>query len=100
MHTPNHLPGPGDWTFVRACSYDEYDSPMNITRGVAFDEATHVLLGDPQGILHLVPVRGKGRQRNGATWILTGDADSPTLLPSIQNTSWHGWIKRGEMSDA
>ena len=94
-----HL-SPGDWCFIRADSYDEEGSPDMQTHGVAFEEATHVLFCNPHGNYHEVPIRGKGRQRNGKTWILTGDADAPTLHPSIKSSYWHGWFENGEMRDA
>ena len=100
MHARNLVPSAGDWTFVRADSYGEDDSPSRITRGVSFDDATHLLFCDPHGTLHLVAVRGKGKQPNGASWILTGTMDAPTLSPSIKSTSWQGWLENGELRDA
>ncbi len=35
---------------------------------------------------------------NGATWLLTGPAESPTLHPSVNCVGccgWHGWLKNG-----
>ena len=100
MHKPDADLEPGDWCFCRADTYDDEGSPDESTLGVSFDEATHVLLCDPNGIWHKPAVRGKGHQRNGATWILTGTEDAPTLHPSLQDSQWHGWLKNGVVSDA
>jgi hypothetical protein len=40
----------------------------------------------------------KPDNRNGATWLLTGPADAPTLQPSINCVGcckWHGWLTAG-----
>lgn len=100
MHKPDCDLGPGDWCFVRADSYNAEGDPDRDTLGVSFKDATHVLFSDPYDNWHKVSVRGKGRQRNGATWTLTGDEDAPTLHPSVENSVWHGWFKNGQMRDA
>ena len=100
MHKPNCDLGAGDWCFLRADSYNAEGEPDRDTLGVSFNAATHVLFSDPCDRWHKVAVRGKGTQRNGKSWILTGDADAPTLHPSIKSDDWHGWFKNGEMKDA
>ncbi len=51
-----------------------------------------------------VPINGQ-RLPNGATWKFDGCVDTPTLTPSINcngagGCGWHGWVRRGEVTDA
>lgn len=40
----------------------------------------------------LAPQKGN----NGASWVISGPDDSPTLHPSVNAVGlWHGWVKYG-----
>ena len=93
----------GDWGFARTFPDG---SRIWFDPGVPFDpaEATHIAIC-LYGVRNL-PLRAPGRVQDGPAWSWDGDAERPTLTPSIlcridrmdgspPVEVWHGWLRAG-----
>ena len=92
---------PGSWWFLRVLHYDG-DEPTLFKHVYRRDLATHIGVVLPDGNWCQLAITGRGRQANGASWVLSGDSPHrPTLHPSIdrQNAKgeslWHGYLREG-----